>query len=247
MKDLFSEASDKYAQHRPQYPQALFDYLNTLVTNKDQAWDCGTGNGQIAAVLADTYTQVYATDISTAQIAAAPQKPNLQYSVQSAEQTTFPDNSFNLVTVVQAIHWFDFDAFYAELKRTARPNAILAVIGYSNLKIDHNIDPLIQTFYAGILGPYWDAERRYIDEQYLTIPFPFEEIKAPAFQISVDWTLEQLIAYLGTWSALKHYLKANPDNPLIALENHLASVWGPEPVRSMHFPLLLRIGKVNPQ
>ncbi|RQO29919.1 SAM-dependent methyltransferase [Taibaiella sp. KBW10] len=247
MKDLFSESSDLYARHRPQYPAALFAYLNTLVQDKDKAWDCGTGNGQVAAVLAETFTTVYATDISTAQIAAAAHKENLQYSIQAAEHTHFPDHCFALITVAQAIHWFDFEQFYAEVKRTAKANAILAVIGYGDIRISETIDPLMQDFHANTLGAYWDWERKYIDERYETIPFPFEAIAPPDFTITIDWTLEQLIAYINTWSALKHFIKANKYNPVDTLQQQIEPLWGKNLVRTVHFPLFLRIGKINPE
>jgi len=243
MKDNFSTASDQYALYRPTYPDAFFSYLNTLVPNPKTAWDCGTGNGQVAVKLASFFETVYATDISKAQISQAPKLDNIHYSVQAAEQTNFPDNTFDLIIVAQAIHWFDFGKFYREVNRTAKDDALLVVIGYGRLEISPEIDALINTFYKDIIGSYWDAERRYIDELYQTIPFPFDEVSAPNFNNVYEWNFDHLIGYLNTWSAVKHCIRINGVNPVDTLAFELKKVFGNES-RKVNFPLLLRIGKV---
>ncbi|MBV9987935.1 MAG: class I SAM-dependent methyltransferase, partial [Chitinophagaceae bacterium] len=176
MKDNFSSQSQNYAQFRPHYPAELFSYLLGLVKERESAWDCGTGNGQVAGVLADHFGLVQATDISQQQLDQAISKPNIHYSVQSAEKTGFADAAFDLITVAQAIHWFRFHEFYSEVKRTLKPGGLLAVIGYGLLRTDAALQQLLDDFYRNTVGVYWDAERRYIDEAYTTIPFPFKEI-----------------------------------------------------------------------
>ncbi len=244
MKDLFSTASDKYARYRPAYPPALFEYLNTLVPATGAAWDCGTGNGQVAVELAKTFSAVYATDISAAQIAQAVPADNLFYSVQPAEQTSFEDRFFDLIVVAQAVHWFHFEPFYAEVRRTAKEGALLCLTGYGVIEVSAEIDLLIREFYEDVLGPYWDPERKYIDEGYQTLPFPFAEINAPVFTNRVQWSLEHLIGYLNTWSAVKHFIKANGYNPVPKLQPEIAARWGTEEFRKVRFPLLLRLGRV---
>lgn len=245
MKDNFSSNSGNYAKYRPDYPQELFDYIGTLVKHKNCAWDCGTGNGQVAAKLAETFQNVMATDISANQLENAPRKPNISYSVQPAERTDFPDSFFDLIIVAQAIHWFDFEVFYKEVKRTAKPDAYLVATGYGLLNISPEIDAVILHFYDEIIGKYWDAERKYIDENYQTIPFPFEEIDVPAMENRLEWTFDHLIGYLETWSAVKHYIRENQQNPVELIRAALETAWGEEETRSVVFPLLLRIGKIN--
>lgn len=244
MKDNFSTLSDQYAKYRPTYPPELFVYLNNLIPVKEAAWDCGTGNGQVAFELAKTFQNVFATDISAAQIENATRAHNIEYSVQPAENTNFSNEMFDLVTVAQAIHWFYFDGFYNEVKRTAKKGAFLCVIGYGKLIIEEGLDNHINHFYENSIGPYWDAERKYIDEAYTTIPFPFKEIAAPAFVNSVHWNFQHLIGYLNTWSAVKHFIKQNGYNSVDALQQELAFIWGGEEVRKVEFPLLLRIGQI---
>lgn len=244
MKDNFSAQANQYALFRPTYPDAFFEYLQTLLPHKICAWDCGTGNGQVAVQLSNYFTQVYATDISQAQLQQAPLRPNIHYSQQPAEKTNFPDKSFDLIIVAQAIHWFHFEQFYAEVTRTAKSGAMLVVIGYGKLQINPAIDAIINRLYYDIVGPYWDKERRYIDENYQTIPFPFEEHSFPSFSNHYDWTLSHLLGYLNTWSAVQHYTKAQGHNPVDLITNDLQQAWGNAPTITVSFPLLLRGGRV---
>ncbi|MGV3504734.1 MAG: class I SAM-dependent methyltransferase [Adhaeribacter sp.] len=243
-KDNFSLQSDKYAKYRPGYPPEFFDYLNEIVLNKQNAWDCGTGNGQIAFALAKAFHHVFATDISQAQIDNALQAGNLSYSVQAAEKTNFENHLFDLVVVAQAIHWFDFNLFYGEVRRTAKESALLCVVGYGRLEVSERIDELITDFYTNVIGKYWDKERKYIDEHYKTIPFPFREIQTPKFVNTQFWTLAHLIGYLNTWSAVKHFIKQNGYNPVDKLQPEIEKHWNKEEEKEVRFPLLLRIGKI---
>jgi SAM-dependent methyltransferase len=242
MKDNFSQQAAIYAAFRPTYPPELFQYLYTLISNRQCAWDCGTGNGQVAAALADHFDKVYATDISEKQIARAVQKPNIFYSVQRAEQTSFNDNQFGLVTVAQAIHWFKFDEFYDEVKRTLKPGGILAVIGYGLMETSGELNDVIRHFYKNVVGPYWDVERSYIDEEYTTIPFPFEEVSTPDFAMEYDWNIDQLTGYLSTWSSVQHYINKNNTDPLTLVSEQLKQAWGVEAIKKFTFKILLRVG-----
>jgi len=245
MKDNFSTRADKYAQFRPTYPEALFDHLFSLSPSKASAWDCGTGNGQIAQRLASVFQNVQATDISRQQLDNAVRLPNIHYSLQPAEKTDFPDHGFDLITVAQAIHWFDFDAFYAEVHRTLKPGGILAVIGYNLPRFNAAVDAVIADFYRKVVGPYWDKERRYIDENYQTIPFPYADLPALAFTIDVQWSFDHLIGYIETWSAVKHYQKEKGENPVRLVEPRLKTAWGEAGLLPGHFPILLRLARAG--
>jgi SAM-dependent methyltransferase len=245
MKDNFSSQSDQYARYRPLYPPEFFEYLNSIVPNKNDAWDCGTGNGQVAIELAKTFHHVHATDISQSQIDNALRAENITYSVQSAESANFENGRFDLVVVAQAIHWFDFERFYSEVRRTAKEDALLCVVGYNRPKISEETDQLITSFYTNVIGRYWDKERRYIDEEYKTIPFPFGEIQSPQFSNKLQWTFEHLAGYLNTWSAVKHFIKQNNYNPVDQLQEELERYWGSGQTREVTFPLLLRIGRIT--
>ncbi|GAB4129086.1 MAG: class I SAM-dependent methyltransferase [Raineya sp.] len=245
MKDYFSEQSDSYAQFRPSYPEEFFTYLDQLLPTKNNAWDCGTGNGQVAIRLAKMFENVFATDISQAQINNAFQAKNIHYSLQTAEKTNFTEQIFDLIVAAQAVHWFDFERFYAEVRRTAKKNALLVLIGYGRVQILEPIDKIIDNFYFNVLGQYWDKERKYIDEHYQTIPFPFEELQTPTFTHTYTWSLEHLIGYLGTWSAVKKFRKQKGYNPLKQLRTQIEEIFDTQKSFEVHFPILLRIGRVR--
>src|SRR6266498_4307839 len=130
-KDLFSEHSDIYVKYRPLYPEKLYDFIFGYVRKKEMALDCGTGNGQAASVLAGHFKEVHAVDISEKQIENGIQRPNLHYHVCNVEEIPFADNSFDLITSATAIHWFQFDKFFKEIKRVGKDNSVLACWGYS--------------------------------------------------------------------------------------------------------------------
>lgn len=243
MKDNFSKQSDLYSRFRPGYPKQLFDFLIPLVPDKKYAWDCATGNGQVAVQLSKYFKEVYATDLSAAQINNAEKRKNIFYSVESAEETLLPDNKFDLITIAQAIHWFDFKSFYKQVNRTLKPGGVIAVIGYDVFRINKEINCLIDDFYRKTTGPYWDKERKYIDEHYSTIPFPFKEIDTPGFSMSYNWEIEQVIGYLNTWSAVQHYIRKNNENPVDKFSVQLKAVWGNVLKRKVSFPAFMRTGR----
>ena len=244
MKDNFSKQADIYAKYRPRYPQELFDFILQHSNKKQNAWDCATGNGQSAKVLAAWFENVFATDSSQKQIDNAGQADNIYYSVQPAEQTSFTNDTFDLITVSQALHWFATEEFYKEVKRVSKPSAVFAAWSYSLLFISPEIDKLVRSFYTNVIGPYWDAERKYVDEEYKTIPFPFKEITAPKFDMEYDWTIEEMEGYINTWSALQKFIATNNYNPVPDVIKQIIPYWKNERMK-ISFPLHIRIGRVE--
>jgi len=244
MKDNFSHNPSGYAAYRPSYPDRLFQEIRNLVPSTSLAWDVGTGSGQVAIKISDFFDRVEATDISANQIQYARSSPKINYSVQPAEKTNFKDDHFDLITIGQAIHWFDFNQFYTEAIRVAKSNAIIAVLGYGLFRINPEIDKVIDGLYADILGQYWDSERKYIDENYLTIPFPFPEITLPSFSYQAYWDLDHLLGFLKTWSAVKHYQTQNRKDPLEPVLPELIKSWGSSKNHLITFPIINRIGKI---
>lgn len=241
-KDNFSAIAGNYAAWRPEYPEALFKFLTSLTTEQQRALDCGTGNGQAAKELAKYYKEVFATDISEAQLKHAVRLPNIYYSVSTAEATSFPDKYFDMICAAQAAHWFNHDQFYKEVERIIKPGAVLALIGYGLITINEQIDQLINVLYRDILGPYWDKERKYIDDHYQSMPFPYEDIAVPSFEIRCTWSFTALVGYLNTWSALGHYKKVNKADPLQKMMPAFREVWnGDEIMRNVSFPVITRV------
>jgi len=245
-KDLFSNQASVYAQYRPGYPNELFDQILQYVSTKQTAWDCATGNGQAAVELARYFDKVIATDISEKQLQQAQPNEKINYSVTTAENTPFSDNTFDCITVAQAYHWFNFDAFHKEAVRVAKANAVIAVWGYSLVVCeDESLNSVINTFYREKVGPYWDKERRYVDDHYSTVPFPYEPLPSKDLKINVRWNRQQLIGYFNTWSSVQHFIKAHQHNPVDELAATIESIWKGEESKQFYFPLFLKLGRIQ--
>jgi len=245
-KDLFSAQAAQYAKYRPGYPAELVDYILHFVEDKKLAWDCATGNGQAAVLLAPYFEKVMATDTSEKQIALAVPEENIIYACAKAEQSGFAGNSFHLITIAQAYHWFQFSEFEKEARRVAKPGAIIAAWGYNLPVCPHiEINQLISHFYTDIVGAYWDAERKYVEENYETIPFNFDPLPSKTFSFPVNWSKEDLEGYLNSWSSVQHFIKANDYNPVNEMATQIAAVWPKEYALVLFtFPIFLRIGRI---
>jgi len=244
-QDHFSAVAGRYADFRPHYPQQLFDYLTELAPGRSLVWDCAAGTGQATIDLARRFDRVIATDASAQQIAAAKPVARVEYRVATAEQSGLPDNCADLVTVAQALHWFDHTKFYAEVRRVLRPSGVLAVWAYGINTVEGNaINAMVQDFYSNVVGPYWPPERKLVEEGYRTLPFPFTEVQSPDIEMHARWTLEQLIGYFSTWSATNRFIKARGEDPLKPLAESLRRAWGSEETsRIVTWPLSLRVGR----
>jgi SAM-dependent methyltransferase len=244
-QDRFSNHAGAYAQFRPVYPEVLYDFVLSHVKGRELAWDCGTGNGQVAVRLAEHFKQVIATDLSEKQLSHAVQKENIQYKVSRAEQSGLADNSVDLITVAQALHWFDTDAFFREVHRVAKQGALLACWGYGLLTIEPAIDELIGEFYKNTIGPYWEKERSHIDTAFNEIDFPFTALEAPTCNIDVQWSYEHLIGYLNTWSSVQKYIQQHQTNPVESLAAKLKAHWPEGAIKQVRFPIFVKAGLIK--
>lgn len=255
-KDLFSSNSKEYASSRPTYPRSLFEFLVGLVRYRNLAWDCATGNGQAAVFLSEHFEQVIASDASKEQIENAQPRDNIRYEVFPAEKTTLVDNSVDLITIAQALHWFDLDEFYKEVKRVLRKDdnggdtngsGVIAAWAYGLHSISTEIDNITHLLYEDILGSYWPKERKIVENRYQDISFPFQEIDMPVFQIELDWTLSELIGYLYTWSSVQKFIEKNNSDPIKQIYDDLAAAWGDKNTwhkrRRVVWPIYIRVGR----
>jgi SAM-dependent methyltransferase len=243
--DHFSALAAKYASCRPGYPGELFAYLAGLGARRDLAWDCAAGSGQATLPLAQWFRRVVGTDASSAMLAQAPPHPQVEYRVAPAEQSGLESRTVDLVTVAQALHWLELDAFYAEVQRVLVPGGVLAVWTYGVTRLDHpGADQALSHFYSQIVGPYWPADRCHVESGYRTLPFPFPELAPPNFQMREEWTLPQLLGYVGTWSATRRFREATGRDPVEDLGGELARQWGdPATRRRISWPLSMRLGR----
>ena len=244
-KDLFSKQSDLYARYRPAYPKELYDYIVSFVKEKNYAWDCATGNGQAAVMLAAHFKNVMATDISSAQIDKAIKKENVAYRVCAAETTPFAPNTFDLVTVAQAYHWLRWEEFRKEVFRVCKPGAIIAAwMYYNHTTGDQKVDDAVHDFYENVTKPYWDYERKYVEERYTTVEFNYELLPVKEFQTVLEWQREDLLGYISSWSAIQKYIRLNGHSPVPIIEKQANELWPAGEVKRVVFPIYLKLGKI---
>jgi len=244
-KDHFSGQAATYAAFRPTYPSRLFAWLADLVTNRTLAWDVGTGSGQAAVGLAGHFARVVATDASAAQLEHATRHPRVEYRVAPAGASGLPDQSVDLVTAAQALHWFDIEGFFGEAQRVLVPGGALAVWCYGDPKLDDPLlDAMLHRFNRGTVEKYWPPERDLVLAEYRPLAFPFREIATPLLALEASWTLSQLAGYLRSWSATVRYAKVIGRDPVAGLEEQLGNVWGPPDRRCLvRWPITIRAGR----
>ena len=245
--DHFSRQAAEYRASRPGYPAALFDFLAQASPRRGRALDCATGNGQAAIGLASRFAAVVATDLSVAQLARAEARPNIRYLAATAERLPLADASVDLVSVAQALHWFDLAAFYPELARIARSGALIATWSYGRMRVDPAVDAVVERLYTDIVGPCWPPGREHVDNGYRDLPFPFARVAAPALAMTADWPLARLLGYLASWSAVQRYAAQHGCDPLDEVREELRAAWGdPDATRRVEWPLALRAGRIRP-
>jgi SAM-dependent methyltransferase len=245
-QDHYSSLADSYARYRPRYPAALFEWLSSISPARTLAWDVGTGSGQVAVALAECMERVVATDASAGQLAHAVPHERVDYRHGLADSVSLANASIDLITAGAAAHWFELDGFYREVRRVAREGAIIALFSYGPRDIGDSIHAVVHRFQDEVLAGFWPDGFQHVNARYSTLAFPFEEIAAPSFTMTAEWTLEHVMAVLGTWSASQRYLIARGTSPLDEIRGELRDAWGEdEAPRQFQFPLFMRVGRVH--
>lgn len=238
-KDHFSEQSAQYANYRPRYPAELFQILADQCQRRELAWDCATGGGQAAVALGEFFESVIATDASDTQIASAIPHANVSYRVATAEVSGLDDASVDLLTVGQALHWFDHERFFTEAGRVLASGGVLAVWCYGLCHVNDACDGVVDELYTDIANEFWPPERRHIEERYAGITMPAAEIDVPRVNMYADWTADDMLGYLRTWSACRRYRKAHDRDPVTLIAGKLQGAWGTDS-RPVCWPLTLK-------
>lgn len=242
---FFQQGGDSYAAYRPSYPESLAASLAALAPETSCALDVGCGNGQLTTLLAPYFESVIGVDPSVSQLGAAANAPNVTYLQQSADALDFPEASFDLIVAAQAAHWFDLNAFYANAKRVAKPDAVLAFVSYGVPTISAAVNTTFQRGYWCDLHEFWSPERLHVECGYESLAFPFARKEAPAAPLQKSLTLEQLIGYITTWSAYESAKNRGEEARFENFFDQLGQDWGDQPSLTMTWPLSVRAGFVN--
>jgi ubiquinone/menaquinone biosynthesis C-methylase UbiE len=223
----------------------LFSFLADCCEKHERAWDCATGNGQAARALTPFFDKIIATDASEAQIEATGSRTddtNVEYRIARAEACGMDAGSIDLITVAQALHWFDIARFFDEAQRVLAPGGVLAVWCYERCLVEPGCNDIINVFADDIVGPYWPPERKMVDEGYRNMELPMPSISSPAFAMTATWSVEEMLGYLRTWSSSQRYLKEHDSDPLARIEKGLRAAWG-DGRHDVTWPLTVKIGR----
>lgn len=172
----------------------------------------------------------------------------MRFAVFPAEKADLPDASVDLVTVAQALHWFRFDDFYREVRRVSKKDGVIAAWAYGRHSIGPKVDRVSQHFFQDVIGKYWPAEIKYIENRYEDVPFPFAQIAAPKFHIELEWSLRDLIRYLYTWSSMQKYVEENRSDPIERLYPLLKEAWEKDDAterKKVTWPIYLKVGRIS--
>ncbi|MEO8585595.1 MAG: class I SAM-dependent methyltransferase [Acidobacteriota bacterium] len=214
------------------------------MTRHTLCWDAGTGSGQAACGLADHFAEVVATDASAEQIAHAAPCEGVTYRVAPAEESVIDEASVDLVTVAQAVHWFDQKRFFLEVKRVGSPGAAIAVWAYDLFTVEGLFGAVFADFHASV-ERFWPPERALVARRYADLLFPFEEIPVPPVTMTAAWDLERTLGYLSTWSSVKCCARETGRNPVAEFGERFAAAWGdPTAPKTISWPLVLKAGRV---
>jgi SAM-dependent methyltransferase len=242
--DHFSGISAEYATYRPRYPARLFAALAESVPRRALAWDCATGTGQAARELTHWFDRVVASDASALQVRKGGGGGSIAYFAAQAEAVPLRSTSADLITVAQALHWIELDSFYAETRRVLVPGGLLAVWTYGRHRVDGGaIDAEVAHFYDDVIGPYWPPERHWVEAGYSGLPFPFRKETIATPPMTEEWTLEEMLGYISTWSAVVRCAQVTGVNPVLALGERLAPLWEPDRRRRVEWTLSLLAGR----
>lgn len=237
--DHFSQIGDNYARGRFGYPEALYQFLVHVTPVHDRVWDCATGSGQAAVDLSRHYREVIATDISAKLLSLAPACPGVIYREAPAEQSGLPEASVDLVTVAQALHWFDLPRFWPEASRVLKPAGILAFWGYNWPNTGTEVDAVLLALRAE-LQPYWPKQSAILHGEYTAVHPPFPEILTPRLSVEAAWTVEDYLAHLRSWSAVRYAKEASGTDPVESYEARFREAWR-SPGLGVTWPLIFRV------
>ncbi|KAL5711981.1 hypothetical protein ACHQM5_014197 [Ranunculus cassubicifolius] len=260
MADLFMKQAKEYQETRPNYPPNLFQFISYKTPEHHLVWDVGTGSGQAAIHLAGIYKNVVGTDTSAQQLSHASKLPNIHYkqtdpnmSLSQLENDVAASGTVDLVTVAQAVHWFDLPTFYEQVKLVLKkPNGVLAVWCYIEPVVNKAVDAVFWKLYNES-GPYWAPARKIVDDRYRNIDFPFEPVDGEdhtgpfEFVTERSMDLNAYLTYIRSWSSYQTAKAKGVEFLTEEVIENFERAWASEGENQkvVRYPVFLRIGRVG--
>jgi len=237
---LYEDASHAslYAKFRPTYPPKVRELISEFIRKNGGGFqkmiDVACGSGQGTFHMIDLFDQVCGIDISQEQVHQAQEKSkqlncqNVEFCVGAAERLPFADESIDLVTCAEALHWFDESSFYPEADRVLKHKGCLAAYGYGHVElIRENAQALIRHFLNDTLKGCWADRIKHIDNCYADLKLPYVESERYDFYSEEQRSLPDLIGYLRSSAAYCKYSKLHPGTvALNELEQQLHKEFG---------------------
>ena len=128
----FTGKAHAYANARPSYPDEAIDYIRSLVQYNAVIADIGAGTGKFTVLLARHGHEIFAVepnaDMREQLSITLAQFSNVKILNSTAEITTIPDHSVDVITCAQSLGWFDLNAFREECRRIGKSNSIVIAL-----------------------------------------------------------------------------------------------------------------------
>jgi len=130
----FSSRVENYVRFRPGYPPEAIQLLRDecRLTAASAVADVASGTGIFTRLLLETGSRVFGVE-PNAEMRKAGEEFLASYSRftsvdGTAEATTLPEGSVDIVTTAQAAHWFDLAKARAEFVRILKPGGFAVLI-----------------------------------------------------------------------------------------------------------------------
>ena len=153
------------------------------------------------------------------------------------------DASVDLAVAAQAAHWFDWPRYVAEVARVTRPGALVALVSYGILHVAGAADAIVARYYHDDVGPFWPPGREHVENGYRDLAWPWAAVEAPAIDMTAEWTRDELLGYVATWSATVKMLGVKGPAAYERLGMQLAEVWPDDERRTVSWPLAIRLAR----
>ena len=183
--------------------------------------DVGCGSGQATESFASYFEKIVGIDASANQIACASKKfPHIEYLVGKGESIPVDDETVDLVTSGQAVHWMDFPMFLGECHRVLKPNGCILLYGYDYIKLypqfksSLNKEEILSTeqkIKSDLLTTCrFHGRLKELDDHYKGL---FNKIKSDHkkrtenIEMSADWTLDDVKNHFRSWSGYQTVMR----------------------------------------